>query len=59
MNTNEVLIILVLLLAIIFILINIKLIIKIKNSREVGVKLSQKNWYYKMLSKFFIKNLPS
>ncbi|AEH01499.1 hypothetical protein Lacal_1651 [Lacinutrix sp. 5H-3-7-4] len=59
MNTNQILTTLIIVFVIYFIFVNIKIVIKIKQSREAGIKLYKKNWYYKFLSRYFIKNLPS
>ncbi len=59
MNTLYLAMLLILILSIFIIVRSINALSKIKVSRQMGVKLSNKNWYYRFLSRNFIKNLPS
>ncbi len=59
MTFSNLMIFLILVLVFVVIIRSIYIVSKIKTSRHIGIKLSNKNWYYKFLSKNFIKNLPS
>jgi len=37
----------------------VKSINKIRDLRENGINVTNKNWYYKLLSSLFLKKLPS
>jgi hypothetical protein len=59
MTFSNLMIFLILALVILVIVRSLGVMSKIKTSRQMGVKLSNRNWYYKFLSKNFLKNLPS
>ncbi len=59
MTFSNLMIFLILALVIVVIIRSLGVMSKIKTSRQMGIKLSNRNWYYKFLSKNFLKNLPS
>ncbi len=59
MTFSNLIIFLILALVIVVIIRSLGVMSKIKTSRQMGIKLSNRNWYYKFLSKNFLKNLPS
>lgn len=59
MTFSNLMMFLILALVIVVIIRSLGVMSKIKTSRQMGIKLSNRNWYYKFLSKNFLKNLPS
>ncbi len=59
MTFSNLMMFLILALVIVVIIRSLGVMSKIKTSRQMGIELSNRNWYYKFLSKNFLKNLPS
>jgi len=59
MESSNLILFIVFSLLVVVIIKSYRTLSKIKASRQMGANLSKRNWYYKFLSKYFIKNLPS